>query len=95
MPTTLDQLPLGELARIVSIDWAGLDPEEAKRLRALGFEAGTEVSATHRGMFGGRDPLSVRLGRMTVALRRVHAQAMTVDVVIGSRPADAVGGAGR
>jgi ferrous iron transport protein A len=34
---TLDLLPLGREARIVAVDWAGLAPEEAARLRALGI----------------------------------------------------------
>jgi ferrous iron transport protein A len=29
----------------------------------------------------GRDPLAVTVGRMTVALRRVHARAMTVEAI--------------
>lgn len=76
---TLDQLPVGRPARIVAIDWAGLVPEEAQRLRALGLDEGARVSLAYRGVFGGRDPLAVEVGRMTVALRRVHARAMQVE----------------
>lgn len=35
----------------------------------------------YRGVFAGRDPLAVEIGRMTVALRRVHARAMTVEPI--------------
>lgn len=76
---TLDSLNPGESARILSIDWAALAPEEAKRLRALGFDAGAQVGVAYRGVFAGSDPLAVTLGRMTVALRRVHAAAMAVE----------------
>lgn len=76
---TLDELPLGRQARIASVDWALLVPEEADRLRALGFDAGGEVRLAYRGVFMGRDPLAIEIGRMTVALRRVHARAMTVE----------------
>ena len=35
----------------------------------------------NRGVFGGRDPIAITVGRMTVALRRVHAAAMEVETV--------------
>jgi ferrous iron transport protein A len=77
---TLDQLPLGTPARIVAVDWAALVPEEAQRLRALGLEVGADVQLAYRGVFLTRDPLAVEVGRMTVALRRVHARAMQVEL---------------
>jgi ferrous iron transport protein A len=55
--------------------------EEGQRLRALGIDTGARVALAHRGVFGGRDPLAVMVGRMTVALRRVHAAAMEVEPV--------------
>ncbi|WP_028641918.1 FeoA family protein [Novosphingobium acidiphilum] len=76
---TLDQLPLGTPARIVAVDWPMLVPEEAHRLRALGLEEGADVRLAYRGVFMTRDPLAVEVGRMTVALRRVHARAMHVE----------------
>lgn len=78
---TLDRLPLGQSARIVAVDWAVLAAEEGQRLRALGFDLGAEVVVAHRGVFGGRDPLAISIGRMTVALRRAHARAMMVEVL--------------
>lgn len=84
---TLDLLPIGQAARIVAVDWPRLAPEEAQRLRALGIEEGAQVSIAHRGIFAGRDPLAITIGRMTVALRRFHAQAMTVDPVSPVRKA--------
>ena len=79
MAVTLDQLPLGAAARILSVDWQALVPEEAQRLRALGIEDGAEVKLAYRGVFGARDPIAIEIGRMTVALRRVHARAMQVE----------------
>ncbi len=76
---TLDLLPAGRYARITDVEWSTLVPEEAQRLRALGLEEGARVSVAHRGIFGGRDPIAVIVGRMTVALRRVHAAAMQVE----------------
>jgi len=63
------------------VDWDSLVEEEAQRLRALGLDVGARVSVTHRGVFAGRDPLAITVGRMTVALRRVHARAMQVEVM--------------
>jgi ferrous iron transport protein A len=76
---TLDELPLGTPARITSADWDALVPEEAQRLKALGIEEGAEVQLAYRGVFLGRDPIAIEIGRMTVALRRVHARAMQVE----------------
>lgn len=75
---TLDQLPPRRRAEIVAVDWHRLAPDEAKRLQALGVDAGARVAVAHRGVFGGRDPIALLLGRMTLALRRSHAAAMTV-----------------
>ena len=78
-PMTLDELPGGKRARIVAVDWSRLAPEDGTRLRALGIDAGARVAVAHRGVFGGRDPLAVMIGRMTVAVRRVHAAAMEIE----------------
>lgn len=79
---TLDLLPPHAKGRITSIAWENLAPEEAKRLLALGFDSGAEVAVEYRGIFGGRDPLAVSIGEMTVAIRRLHAAAMEVEPVV-------------
>ncbi|MXO58510.1 ferrous iron transport protein A [Altererythrobacter salegens] len=76
---TLDQLPARRRATITGIDWAALAPEEAKRLRALGIDVGAHVAIAHRGVFGGRDPIALLVGRMTLAVRRAHALAIQVQ----------------
>lgn len=78
---TLDLLPTGQSARIVAVAWDKLVDEEARRLRALGLEEGARIAVAHRGVLGGRDPLAITIGRMTIALRRVHAAAMQVEAV--------------
>ncbi len=75
---TLDGLTIGAAARIIAVDWGALASDEAKRLQALGIDEGAEVELAHRGVFAGRDPLALRIGRMTIALRRSHARAITV-----------------
>ncbi|MCR2834678.1 FeoA family protein [Parerythrobacter lacustris] len=76
---TLETLPIGQRARIVAVDWERIAPEDGKRLRALGIDEGARIAIAHRGVLGGRDPIALMIGRMTVALRRAHAEAMTVE----------------
>lgn len=76
---TLDQLDRGQRATVLSVNWARLAPEDAKRLQALGLDQGASIAVAHRGVFGGADPLAVTVGRMTVAVRRIHAAAMEVE----------------
>ena len=78
---TLDLLPTGQRARITAVDWSLLVDEEAQRLRALGIDVGARVAVSHRGVFAGRDPIALMIGRMTVALRRAHARAMQVEAL--------------
>jgi ferrous iron transport protein A len=75
---SLDQLKIGSRAAISSIDWTALEDGEAKRLRHFGFDEGVIVEPLHLGPFG-RDPLAIRVGRMTVAIRRSHARAVRVS----------------
>jgi ferrous iron transport protein A len=75
---TLDQLALGRIAHVVSIDWSALGSGEARRLGQFGFDEGVSVETLHLGPFG-RDPIAVRIGRMTVAIRRIHARAIRVS----------------
>ena len=75
----LETLERGKPARITSVDWSAIAPEEGKRLRALGIDEGAKVSISHQGIFGGKDPIAILIGRMTIAIRRVHAAAMSVE----------------
>jgi len=74
---SLDQLKVGTKARVLSIDWPTLEDAEGCRLRHFGFDEGMTVEPLHLGPFG-RDPIAVRVGRMTVAIRRKHASAVRV-----------------
>ncbi|GAB5352526.1 ferrous iron transport protein A [Qipengyuania flava] len=78
---TLDGFDSERSARITSVDWAALAEDESKRLQALGVDEGAEVAIMHRGIFGTRDPIALRLGNMTIAIRRAHAAAITVEAV--------------
>jgi ferrous iron transport protein A len=74
---SLDQLKLGTRAVVAGIDWTLLDEGEACRLKHFGFDEGVAVEPLHMGPFG-RDPIAIRVGRMTVAIRRAHARAVRV-----------------
>ncbi len=74
---TLDGLGNGRRARVEGIDWETLDAGSADRLKHFGFDEGVTVEFLHSGPFG-KDPLAVRVGRMTVAIRRIHARAIRV-----------------
>ncbi len=76
----LDQLPFRTLATVTAIDWSLLTPNEARRLRNLGLDEGVSIEALHAGPVG-RDPLAVKIGRMMVAIRRAHAQSISVEAV--------------
>jgi ferrous iron transport protein A len=75
----LDELPMRTAGHIVAIDWSRLREKEARRLRELGFDEGVAIETLHRGPFG-LDPIACRVGRMTVAIRRAHAAAVSVQI---------------
>jgi ferrous iron transport protein A len=79
----LDQLPLRQKRRVTSIDWAAMPTSEGHRLRSLGLDEGVFVEALHKGILFWRDPIAVRVGRMTIALRRKVAAA----IMCGEEPA--------
>lgn len=76
----LDYLPLNRAAVIRAIDWDVLPDQEGHRLRSLGFEPGVTIEALHKGILIWRDPLAVRVGRMTVALRTNVAAAIDCEL---------------
>ena len=78
--TSLDRLAVGTQARVCSSDWDALDEAEGCRLRHFGFDEGVTVEPLHLGPFG-RDPIAIRVGRMTVAIRRAHAGAIRVQPI--------------
>ena len=74
----LDELPLNRPARVLAIAWGELADATARRLRELGFDEGVAIETMHVAPFG-RDPIACRVGRMTVALRRAQARAISVE----------------
>lgn len=80
MTLRLDQLPFRTPATVTGVAWDSLTATEARRLRNLGLDEGVRVEALHSGPIG-RDPLAVRIGRMMVAIRKSHAQAVIVEAI--------------
>lgn len=64
-------LPLAGTGRLPS-------DEMERRLLEMGFIEGAEVGLLHEGPFGG-DPIAVRVGQATVALRRRDAMAILTE----------------
>jgi ferrous iron transport protein A len=80
--TTLDRMQVGESALV--FDVSGKDsPKQShladisRRLKELGFVRGEEVTILHKGYFGG-EPLAVRVGQSTFALRNFEAALIGV-----------------
>ena len=69
---TLDQTPLGAVAQVRGVVVPDGCPELAEQLQDLGFEPGEPVRVLRRGAWGG-EPLVVRVGDSTYALRRAEA----------------------
>lgn len=78
---TLDGAAPDQSVKILAVDWSALAEDEGRRLRALGVDEGAQVSIAHRGVFAGNDPIALQIGRMKIALRRMHAAAITVAPV--------------
>jgi ferrous iron transport protein A len=75
--TRVDLLPAGRRAVIAAIE-RERDESGAHRLFEMGFDEGVDVEVLHRGPVGGC-PIALRVGNMTVALRRAQAAMIAVE----------------
>lgn len=73
----LNSLSFGQLGRVAG--FSSEDGELETKLREIGFAEGDEVEVLHRGPVGGT-PVSVRLARTIIALRRKEAAAILVEI---------------
>ena len=74
----LTELPLRQPAYVDLVDWSALSLPEGQRLREFGLCEGASVEALHHGGIFGNGPIACKVGRMTIAMRRSHAAAITV-----------------
>jgi ferrous iron transport protein A len=74
---TLDQLDLATPAVVGAVHAPPERAEWRQHLEDLGFVAGERVMLLARGAFGG-DPLVVRVGLSTYALRRAEAACVAL-----------------
>ena len=83
-PITLDALAVGEYATVVHVaaeaadDSANEGANLARRLMELGFVPGEKVRLLKRGMPGG-EPLAIKVGNSTFALRRFEAALISIQ----------------
>ncbi len=82
--TTLADLPFDVEGQVASIAAESLSDEEFRRLQSLGFLPGETVKKIHGGGFGKVDPLAIRIGRTTIALRRRYAVAVLITDSLAS-----------
>jgi ferrous iron transport protein A len=77
---TLDQASIGKTYLISQVQSPPGAPEWARALEEIGFIPGESVMLMARGIPGG-DPLSVRVGLSTFALRRAEAKCVHVALM--------------
>jgi ferrous iron transport protein A len=73
----LAELATGTVARVVSVSPAGAPAEVGRRLAELGFLPGEAVRVVARGLMA-REPIAVRVGTGTFALRLFEAACIRV-----------------
>ena len=80
MTKYLSDLKIGVTSTVLGFDTSRVDDQEfatdlEDRLLEIGFEEGLDVEILHQGPIGG-DPIAVKSGTMTVALRKMEAAAI-------------------
>lgn len=80
MTRYLSELNIGETSIIAGFDTSRVKDKEfaadlEDRLLEIGFEEGLSIEVLHQGPIGG-DPIAVKIGTMTIALRKMEAAAI-------------------
>ena len=73
--TTLDELLIGESARIAGFD--GASPSYRRRLLSLGLTPGVVVRVARVAPLG--DPMEIRVRGFAMSLRKTEAAALLVE----------------
>ena len=74
----LDKAPKGRVFTVRQVQSDPQAPERARQLEEIGFFPGEQVMVMTRGFPGG-DPLVVRVGQSTFALRGAEAACVQVE----------------
>ncbi len=77
-PVSLDVADTGLGCRVLSVASPAGQPDWGRWLAEIGFLPGEQVTVTARSAWGG-DPMVVRIGTSTFALRRAEAACVQVQ----------------
>jgi ferrous iron transport protein A len=77
LPISLDRIPLGCAHIVAHLEAPAASSDWVRWLEEIGFMPGERVMLMARGAWGG-DPLVVRVGLSTFALRRAEAACVHV-----------------
>ncbi len=75
----LDGVPTGRPCRVVAVQAPAGQPDWARWLAEIGFLPGEQVVVLRRSLWGG-DPMAVRVGDSSFALRRAEAACVQVEL---------------
>jgi ferrous iron transport protein A len=78
----LDKAPKGRVFTVRQVQSDPQVPERARQLEEIGFFPGEQVMVMARGFLGG-DPLVVRVGQSTFALRGSEAACVQLEAAPG------------
>ncbi len=76
---TLGSLRPGQTCRVIGLADQALSPELEERLLRMGFAEDAAIEVRHEGLFG-RDPMTVKVDGVILALRRREADTILVEV---------------
>ncbi len=76
---TLDELKKGAIAQVLGFTQDQSCARTVAKLREIGFAEGDEVELLYTGLLGGT-PLSVRLNRTMIALRKREAAMISIEL---------------
>lgn len=76
--TRIDQLAAGIPAIITRIDREACGDTVWRWLHEMGFDEGVDVEVLHKAPLG--DPIALRVGNMTIAIRRAEAALIGVEI---------------
>jgi ferrous iron transport protein A len=91
---TLERASIGQALTVCRVQAPAAAPEWSRWLEEIGFVVGEQVTLMARALPGG-DPLVVRVGQSTFALRRAEAACVAVVAAAEAAPVQAVAQGGQ